>query len=121
MYSDSLIPVIPSNANSCNRDGPATAWLMSERSETLYLFQKYSYMICWEHEEIVSRSRVASVKVTFDVFFYHLFLFTNFDTPLRLLFKRNRMILRVLRQFLKRLQLRALSCPDRYTAKPQVI
>ena len=59
-------------AHSCSRNGPATAWLTSERSAKLYLFQKY--LLCLEHEYIVSRNNITSVIVTFCVF-YNLFIY----------------------------------------------
>ena len=81
MYSANLISELPNNGHSCSRDGAATAWLTSERPATLYLFQKY--LLCWEHECIVSRNKIDPVKVAFCVFFYNLFLLKISDTPLR--------------------------------------
>jgi hypothetical protein len=80
MYSDNWIPEILNTTHSCSRDSPATVWLTSERPETLYLFQKY--ILCWDHEYIVSRNKITAVKVTFCVFSYNLLLLKVFDTPL---------------------------------------
>ena len=40
--------------------------------DKLYLFRKY--LLCWEHEYIVSHNKIHPVKVTFCVLFYNLFL-----------------------------------------------
>jgi hypothetical protein len=42
------IPELPDAAHGCTRDGSATAWLMSERPATLYLFQEH--LLCCEQE-----------------------------------------------------------------------
>ena len=79
MFTDDFIPELPNTAHS--RDGPATAWLTSEWPVTLYLFQKHLHS--YEHEYIVSGNKITSIRVTFCVFFYNLFLLKVVDTPVR--------------------------------------
>lgn len=45
MYSDDLIPELPKTAHSCRRDGPATAWLPSERPGNVMPVPKISTLL----------------------------------------------------------------------------
>jgi hypothetical protein len=114
-----LIPELLNSAHNFIRDGPATAVLTSERPGNVIPVPKIS---THEYECIVSRNRITSIKVTFCVLLYNLFV-TNFwhSTSLRCLketaqswefydvFEANR----------KRLELRALCFPsDQLTSSP---
>jgi hypothetical protein len=59
---------------------PLLGWRQNGEA-TLYLFPKH--ILCQEHEYIVSRNKTASVKVTFCVFVYNLFLLKILYPPLR--------------------------------------
>jgi hypothetical protein len=69
------------------------------------------YLLCLEHEHIVSRSKITSVKVTFCEFFYNLFVLTTVDTPLRSVAQSCQFYDNVFEKDRKRLELRALWPP----------
>jgi hypothetical protein len=45
MYSDNLIPELPNTAHSCSQDGLATAWLLSERPQSVIPVPKISTLL----------------------------------------------------------------------------
>ena len=79
------------------------------RQATLHLFQKY--LLCWQHEYIVSRNKITCVKVTFCVFFYNWFLLKLLTLHFAPLLKINcTVLLGLLQCFLNALETAGAAC-----------